>query len=157
MPDLSLNHEHHRPNGPNQLLGAKNSSLPSPATNRRRVGDTSASGKTDSCGWHSVLQIFGSSLCFIWGRRPHTPGIYRFGATMARLRSRPSAASRLRRSAPNGNPSCEEGRILPVPPLPQLSRRSGRVPAEPCPPLSYQSVQPNDVRTSRNIQRTASV
>jgi hypothetical protein len=69
MPDLSLNHEHHRPNGPNQLLGAKNSSLPSPATNRRRVGDTSASGKTDSCGWHSVLQIFGSSLCFIWGRR----------------------------------------------------------------------------------------
>jgi hypothetical protein len=31
---------------------------------------------------------------------------------------------------------CEEGRIVPVPPLPQLSRRSGRVPAEPYPPLS---------------------
>jgi hypothetical protein len=157
VPDLSPNYEQHRPNGPNRLLRATNGSLRSPATNRRRVGDASASGKTESSGWQWVLQIFGSSLCFIWGRRPPTPGIYRFGATMARLRSRPSAASSLRWSAPNGNPSCEEGRMLPVPPLPQLSRRSGRVPAEPCPPLSCQSVSPNDVRTSRNIQRMASV
>ena len=157
MPELSSNHEQRRPNSRNRLLRAKIYSLPSPATNRRRVGDASASGKTESSGWHRCCRYLEAVFVLHGDAVPIPLGFIALGQQWLACDPDPLLHAASRWSAPNGNPSCEEGRILPAPPLPQLSRRSGRVPAEPCPPLSCQSVSPNHLRTSRNIQRTASV
>src|SRR5688572_7046646 len=71
--------------------------------------------------------------CLLWGRCPHTPGIYRFTARMTALRGGRYRLGLFR----------------------LLSRRSGCVPAEPYPPLrSFQSgiVQR---RRAMNLHRTA--
>ena len=73
-----------------------------------------------------------------WGRRPQTPGIYRFRARM-------DAA---------GRPGFGGGRSR-LQPFRQLSRRSGCVPAEPYPPLSYPQSGLHQPCRAILLQRTA--
>ena len=68
-----------------------------------------------------------------WGLCPQTPGICRFAA---RMRGYGGGAGRLR-------------------PFRRLSRRSGCVPAEPYPPLSYSQSGSHQPRRARRLQRTA--
>ena len=67
------------------------------------------------------------------GLCPQTPGIYRFAA---RMRALGGGAGRLR-------------------PFRRLRRRSGCVPAEPYPPLSYFQSGSHQPRRARRLQRTA--
>jgi hypothetical protein len=62
VPEPAANHEQNRLNRRNPLLRAKNDSLASPATNRRRVSDSSAWGKNRELGRQPVLQSWKQSL-----------------------------------------------------------------------------------------------
>jgi len=153
VPETAANHEQDRPNRRNRLLRAKNGLLPSPVTNRRRVGDASAWVKRRAPTGNQCGSYFGSSLCFIWGRCPQTSGIYRFGATMARLHigryqhpaSRWSALEPQQMTV-RGGTGCTR---------PTIAAAESALRSHPCVALSsaqLQSVSPNDISPSRNIQ-----
>ena len=147
-------HERHRQNRQIGCFGRKPARYRDPATNRRRVGDAGPWGKSQNNDYQPMLPTIGRRLSFTWGLSPQTPGIYRFGATMARLGiGRPQQHPASRWSAPNRRPPyARRDGPIPAPPLPRLSRRSGRIPAEPYPPLSCDQYRRMNMSPSRKIQ-----
>src|SRR4051794_15099805 len=85
-------------------------------------------GKPQNCGPQSLLQSVDGVFAFTWGRCPQTPGITALGQQWLAYMSGGLSIIVLPLVGPE---ACEEGRAMPAPPLPGLSRRSGRIPAEP--------------------------
>jgi hypothetical protein len=133
----------------NRALRPKNDSLRSPTTNRQPGGDIAAWGKPQNCGPQSLLQSVDGVFAFTWGRCPQTPGIYRLGATMARLHVGRSQ----HHCPPIGRPRSMRGGTGNA--RPTIAAAESALRSHPCGALSsaqLRSISPKHIEPSRNIQ-----
>ena len=153
-PGLTGKRGHDRPNRRNRRLPPQSGSLPGPPTNRRPVGDTGAWGKPENSGRQAVLQDFGSSLCYMGTLSPNPWDLSRWGNNgplTCREVSAPLCLPLVGHELMRGGTDITR---------PAIAAAESALRSRPRGALSsaqLQSVSPNHVTTSRNIQRTASV
>jgi hypothetical protein len=154
MPEPAANHEQNRPNRRNRLLRAKNGSLPSPTTNRRRVGDASVWGNTESSDWQPVQQLFWKQSLFYMGTLSPNPWDLSLWGNNGSLTHRevsapsclPLVGLELQQMTVRGGTGCTR---------PTIAAAEPALRSHPCGALfsaQLQSVSPNDMSPSRNIQ-----
>lgn len=146
---LTREREHDRRKQTKSALGSKNGSLPSPTTNRRPVGDIAAWGKPENSGRQPVLQNLEAVFAFHGDAVPKPLGFIALGQqwlayASGGLSSIVPLVGRLRTvRGGTGNPR------------PTIAAAESALRSHPCGALSsaqLQSVSPNDIDRSRNIQ-----